>query len=121
MSIPSRVLGSGLSRLSTVSICGDGADSITATGSASTDAYQLVAVFNNVSTTATGTGVKLPQTEMGEMIVVTNSGANSLKVYPYDTNSTINGSTSVTVAATCTSIYFAVSNTNWYSMTGART
>jgi hypothetical protein len=121
MSIPSRVLGSGVNQLSTISICGDGADSITATGSAGTDAFQLVAVFNNVSTTASGTGVKLPSTEMGEVIYVTNSGANTLKVYPYNTNSTINGTTSASVAANYTSIFYAVSNTKWFSMTGART
>ena len=121
MPIPSRVLGSGLSRLSTVSICGDGADAITATGTVAGDAYQLTYVFNGVSTTASGTGVKLPQTEMGEVIYITNSGANTLKVYPYNTSSTINGTTSASVAANYTSIYYAVSNTKWYSMTGART
>ena len=121
MSIPSRVLGSGISQLSTISICGDGKDAITATGSAATDALQLVAVLNNVSTTASGTGVKLPPTEMGNLIFVTNSGANTLKVYPYNTSSTINETTSASVAANYTSIYYAVTNTKWFSMTGART
>ena len=121
MTIPSRVLGAGAAQLMTVSICGDGADAITATGTVAGDAYQLNYVFNNVGTTASGTGVKLPATEMGEVIYITNSGANTLKVYPYNTNSTINGTTSASVAANFTSIFYAVSNTKWYSMTGART
>jgi len=119
--IPSRVLGSGLSQLSTVSVCGDGADAITATGTVAGDAYLLKNVFNNVSTTASGTGVKLPPTEMGAVIYVTNSGANTLTVYPYNTSSTINGTTSASVAANYTSIYYAATNTKWFSMTGART
>jgi hypothetical protein len=110
-----------VSQLSTISICGDGADALTAAGSTASDAYQLTFVFNNVGTTASGTGVKLPPTEMGEVIYVTNSGANTLKVYPYNTSSTINGTTSASVAANYTSIFYAVSNTKWYSMTGART
>ena len=121
MPIPSRVLGSGLSQLSTVSVCGDGADAITATGTVAGDAYLLKNVFNNVSTTASGTGVKLPPTEMGAVIYVTNSGANTLTVYPYNTSSTINGTTSASVAANYTSIYYAATNTKWFSMTGART
>lgn len=121
MSIPSRVLGSGISQLSTVSICGDGKDAIVAAGTSAGDALQLTYVFNNVGTTASGSGVKLPPTEMGNVIYVTNSGANTLTVYPYNTSSTINATTSASVAANYTSIYFAVSNTKWYSMTGART
>ena len=121
MAIPSRVLGSGITQLSTVSICGDGNASVTAAGTSAGDATQLTFVYNDITTTGSGAGVKLPQTEMGEVIYVTNSGANTLKVYPYDTNSTINGTTSASVAANYTSIFYAVSNTKWYSMTGART
>ena len=121
MSIPSRVLGSGISQLSTVSICGDGTSGVTAAGTSAGDALQITYVYTNVTSAAAGTGVKLPPTEMGEVIYVTNSGANTLKVYPYNTSSTINGTTSASVAANYTSIFYAVSNTKWYSMTGART
>jgi hypothetical protein len=121
MSIPSRVLGSGVSQLSTVSICGDGKDEITATGSTRTDAKQLVSVFNSVDTVASGTGVKLPPTEMGEVIYVSNSGASALKVYPYESTSTINKTTSASVAKDHTSIFFAVNNSMWYSIVGTKT
>ena len=121
MPIPSRVLGSGVSQLSTVSICGDGKDEITATGSTRTDAKQLVSVFNSVDTVASGTGVKLPPTEMGEVIYVSNSGASALKVYPYESTSTINQTTSASVAKDHTSIFFAVNNSMWYSIVGTKT
>ena len=77
MSIPSRVLGSGVSQLSTVSICGDGSTSLTAAGTTRTDALQLVKVYNNLTTVASGTGVLLPSSEEGETIWITNSGANT--------------------------------------------
>lgn len=121
MSIPSRVLGSGVSQLSTVSICGDGKDDIVATGSTRADAKQLTAVFNSVDTVTSGTGVKLPQTEMGEVIFVVNSGASTLTVYPYESTSTINQTTSATINKDHTSIFFAVTNSIWYSINGTKT
>lgn len=121
MPIPSRVLGSGVSQLSTVSICGDGKDDIVATGSTRTDAKQLVSVFNSVDTVTAGTGVKLPPTEMGEVIYIANSGASTLKVYPYESTTTINQTTSANISKDHTSIFFAVSNSMWYSINGTKT
>ena len=57
MTIPSRVLGSGVNSLSTVAICGDGGTGLSAAGTTSTDATQLVKVYNNLTTVASGTGV----------------------------------------------------------------
>lgn len=119
MAIPSRVLGSGLPQLSTVSICGDGADDLVATGTSAGDALQLVAVYNSVDTTPPNSGVVLPSTEMGEMIIVANSGAHTLTVYP-PTGSTMNGGASATIAKDHASVFFAVSNTAWYSLNGQR-
>jgi hypothetical protein len=84
VAIPSRVLGSGINSLSTVSICGDGAGAVTAAGTSAGNATELTHVYNNVSTVGSGEGVKLPPTEMGETIIVRNGGANPLTVYPYD-------------------------------------
>lgn len=120
MAIPSRVLGSGISQLSTVSICGDGADDVTAAGTSAGNATQLVAVYNSIDTATAGSGVKLPSTEMGAIIVVANSGAHSVAVYPQN-GSTINQTTSATVDKDHSSLFFAVSNTQWYSMNGTRT
>ena len=121
MALPSRVLGSGVNSLSTVAICGEGMDGITATGSSRSDAYQITSIYNSVDTTSAGTGVLLPATEMGATIYIANSGASTLKVYPYESTTTINGSTSATIDKDHVSIFFAVTNTIWYSINGTKT
>lgn len=118
MAIPSRVLGSGISQLSTVSICGDGNAAVTAAGTSAGDATQLTFVYNNVTTTGSGAGVKLPQTEMGETIIVKNGGANPLTVYPYSTASTINSAGYGTINPDCSALFYAVSNTLWEELQG---
>lgn len=118
MAIPSRVLGSGSSQLSTVSICGDGNDAVTAAGTSAGNATQLTHVYNNVTTVASGAGVKLPPTEMGETIIIRNGGANAVTVYPYDTNSTINSAGYGIINADCAAMFFAVSNTLWEELQG---
>ncbi len=118
MTIPSRVLGSGVNSLSTVAICGDGGTGLSAAGTTSTDATQLVKVYNNLTTVASGTGVKLPPTEEGEVIYITNSGANSLKVYPYEAATTIDGGVPATINIGCSALFFAVSNSDWQGLQG---
>jgi hypothetical protein len=118
MSIPSRVLGSGISQLSTVSICGDGTASLAAAGTSAGDATQITYVYTNVSTVASGAGVKLPKAEMGETIIVKNSGANPLTVYPYSATDTINNAGFGTINADCSAMFYAVSNTLWEELQG---
>lgn len=118
MAIPSRVLGSGVNSLSTVSICGDGNASVTAAGTSAGNATQLTYVYNNITTVASGAGVKLPPTEMGETIIVKNTGANPLTVYPYDTGSSINNVGFGTINVDCSAMFFAVSNTLWEELQG---
>lgn len=118
MAIPSRVLGSGVNSLSTIAICGDGTASVTAAGTSAGDATQLTYVYNNVTTAASGSGVKLPQTEMGEVIVVRNGGANPLTVYPYSTASSINNAGFGTINPDCSAMFYAVSNTLWEELQG---
>ena len=91
MTIPSRVLGAGAAQLMTVAICGDGSTGLSASGTTSSDAYQINKIYNTVTTVASGSGVKLPPTEEGEVIYITNNGANALKVYPYEATTTIDG------------------------------
>jgi hypothetical protein len=118
MAIPSRVLGSGINGLSTVSICGDGNASVTAAGTSAGDATTLTYVYNNVTTVGVGSGVKLPPTEMGETIIVKNTSANPLTVYPYDTGSSINNVGFGTINPDCSALFFAVSNTLWEELQG---
>jgi len=118
MAIPSRVLGSGVNGLSTVSICGDGNASVSAAGTSAGDATTLTYVYNNVTTVGAGAGVKLPPTEMGETIIVKNTSANPLTVYPYDTGSSINNAGFGTINPDCSALFFAVSNTLWEELQG---
>jgi hypothetical protein len=111
-------LGSGISQLSTVSICGDGTASVTAAGTSAGDATQLTYVYNKVSTVASGTGVKLPKAEMGETIIIRNGGANALTVYPYSTADTINATGFGTINTDCSAMFYAVSNTLWEELQG---
>lgn len=121
MAIPSRVLGSGVNSLTTLCICGDGNGSVTAGGTSAGSATQLTFVYNNISTVDAGAGVKLPQTEQGETIQIVNSGANVLTIYPYDTNSTINGAASLELLAGGSALLSATSNTTWVSLEGYKT
>lgn len=119
MTLPSRVLGSGISGLSTVAICGDGQDDVVAAGTSAGDATQLVAVFTSVDTTPNGSGVKLPKCEQGALVFVSNSGAHSLTVYP-QTGDTINNTTSSVIAQNHASIFAGVENDGWYTLNGQR-
>ena len=118
MAIPSRVLGSGVSQLSTVSICGDGNASVVAAGTSAGNATVITYVYNNVTTVAAGAGVRLPPTEMGETIIVRNGGANPLLVYPYDSGSSINSAGSGLINTGCSAMFYAVSNTVWEELQG---
>ena len=118
MAIPSRVLGSGINSLSTVSICGDGNGAVTAAGTSAGNATEVTYVYNNVTTVASGAGVKLPPTEMGETIIIRNGGANKLTVYPYEATSTINSAGSGLINPGCSALFFAVSNTVWEELQG---
>ena len=117
MPIPSRVFAAGLNQLATISICGDGGTNLTAAGTSAGAALTIVAVFNDVATVTSGSGVRLPPTEAGETIYVINSGANPLTVYP-PSGSTINGATSNELLPGGVSLYMANTNTTWYSMQG---
>lgn len=121
MALPSRVLNSGVTSLSTVAICGEGTDAISAAGTSSTDATALSSTFNRVSTVASGSGVKLPPCEMGAQIFIANAGANNLTVYPNDTGSTIGGNASNVLLPLDSAIYWAVSNTRWEPLQGSGT
>lgn len=74
-------------------------DALTAAGSSISDALQLTKTWNNVSTAAASTGVKLfdpsdanstPTTISGFQICVRNGGANNLKLYPPTSGDQIN-------------------------------
>jgi hypothetical protein len=118
MAIPSRVLGAGVNSLATVSICGDGVSTATAVGTSAGNATQITYVYTNVNSAAVGTGVRLPQTEAGATVIVKNSTANPITVYPYDANSSINNAGFGTISPDCSGMFFAVSNSLWEELQG---
>jgi P2-related tail formation protein len=120
VTIPSRVLGSGSSQLSTVSICGDGLDGIVAAGTSAGNATQLTHVFNQVNTAPSGSGVKLPPTEMGEVIYITNSGGHKIFIYPFEAATVINKTTSAECKVDHSIMCWAVTNSVWFTLTGAK-
>jgi phage-related tail protein len=90
---------------------------LTAAGTTITDALQLAAVLNNVSTAGAGTGVKLWNPTIGVSIFVRNGGANDLLVYPANASGTINGGSAgaaITLAASgngCAWFHYLAANT----------
>jgi len=118
MAIPSRILASGNSPLATISIAGDGATALTATGTTQATALQLSAVMNAMGTTAASTGVKLPPCEAGAVVYVYNGGASTLQVYSNETtgvtmNAAVAGSTGVALGTLKTAICLGTSATTW--------
>jgi len=89
---------------------------VSAAGSAITDATDLTALVNNVTTVAASTGVQLPAVAIGTQVLVRNSGANALLVYPdvalIETIGVTDGA-AVSLAATEVGIFAKVSATNW--------
>lgn len=86
------------------------ASGLTAAGTTITDALQLTSIYNNVTTAGANTGVKLWNPLVGTTLIVKNSGANDLKLYPANASGVFNaiaagGSTTLTTAgkqiATC--------------------
>lgn len=122
MPILSRLMGSGIAPQAAVNICGNSVTGLTAAGSTNADALQLSSAINRVTTTASGTGVKLPPLEVGSSVFVMNSGANALLVYP-GTGNQINALTVTTagfsVAAGGRAQFFAVAPTVWGAVLSA--
>ena len=120
MAFPSRIQGAGNSPLSASTICGDGATGLVATGSTASDALQISAVNNTITTSAASTGVKLPPTEVGAQVIIRNDSGQTITIYPYNTSSTINAAaTSVTLATAKTMLLIGMSATTWATLTGA--
>lgn len=97
---------------------------LTAAGSTISDALQLDTGVSIVETAASGTGVKLPECQIGEVVYVQNLGANDLEVYPPTSSGQINGAsagTAITQAASTNVIglYIKLSATEWLGFVAA--
>ena len=63
---------------------------VSAAGTAITDATDLTASINVVTTAAASSGVQLPSAEIGDEVEVLNLGANTLTIYPDSASNRIN-------------------------------
>ena len=69
---------------------GQVAPSVSAAGTVITDATDLVATINYITTAAASSGVQLYSGQVGDDMWVFNSGANPVRVYPPSTSYQIN-------------------------------
>ena len=95
----------------------------TATGTVQADAF-LLSDHTEFSTTASGTGARLPAVGSrfgdGTVIWVVNNGANTLKVYP-PTGGKINNGTanaSINLATLTNAAFMSDGAGNWYKLGG---
>lgn len=91
--------------------------SLTATGTGQSDALTLTAIINQVTTTASGTGVKV-SLGAGAWQMVYNGGANPLNVYP-PSGATINqlaANAGFTLPVATAAILFCASSTVWLAV-----
>lgn len=82
MPVQARMVVAGMSAPAAQASVGVSATGLTATGSTQATALQLGADVNKFTTVAASTGCILPAMNGGDNIVVVNSGANALSLYP---------------------------------------
>lgn len=119
--ITSHVLAAGTSPMLAQTITGGGASGLVAVGSSQTDALQLSASQNAITTSSASTGVKLQKTEAGNEVWIRNDSGQTITVYPFETSGTTfnAAASSVTVATAKTAVFKALSATYWMSITTA--
>jgi hypothetical protein len=91
---------------------------ISAAGTIQGDATALTKDINVVSTVSAGQGVRLPTAVAGMVIIVNNTSATSLNVYP-STSAAINSlatNAAYTHIASASLQYYAISATQWYTV-----
>lgn len=122
MALLQELMGSGTAGAQAQAILGSVANGLTASGTTNADALPLGAAINRVTTTALNTGARLNPPQPGESVVVVNSGANALLVYP-GTGAQINALTVTTggfsVPAGGRALFVGVTNTNWFAILSA--
>jgi hypothetical protein len=90
MALAKEIMQGGFSAGSAKAINGQVQSTITAAGTTISDATDLTAGINVITTAAASTGVQLFSGEIGDEQEILNLGANAVKVYPDSTSGTIN-------------------------------
>ena len=114
MGLARDIMGGGFSGGQVAAIAGRVQTAISAAGTVITDATDLTASFNMISTAAASAGVQLPLLQAGESLLVYNGGANAVRVYPGSSTVAINqiaaGSAHILAQYTAC-IYYGISST----------
>lgn len=90
---------------------------LTSTGNNFATALQLTALVNRIATTSSGSGIKLPDTPVGAMVVIVNDGQHMVNLFPFTNTETLNNGVAgaaVTIAQTHVNIAIRQSATNWF-------
>ena len=116
MALAANIMKGGYSGGNAKAINGAVATALSAAGTVITDALDLTADTNVISTCASGAGVQLPACEIGDSVEIYNGGANACKVYPDSSSSQVNGLVAGTafLLATNTMCYVRkITSTRW--------
>ena len=84
------IVQAGLSGGTATALQGSVKSGISAAGTVITDATDLTASFNMLSTVAAGAGVQIPLMSPNESLLIYNGGANQCLVYPGSASVAIN-------------------------------
>jgi len=90
MALALDIMKGGFSAGGAKAINGQIAPTVTAAGTGITDAFDLIASINTITTAAASSGVQLPSGEIGDQVEILNLGANTVTVYPDSSSNRIN-------------------------------
>ena len=90
MPLAADIMKGGTSAGQAKGINGQVAASVTAAGTVISDAFDLIASINVVTTAGASSGVQLPSAEIGDSVEILNLGANAVTVYPDSSSNRIN-------------------------------
>lgn len=93
------------------------ATTISAAGTTRSNATALTKTINKLTTVASGTGVILPASAVGQIVIIENGGANAVQVYGAgsDTIDTVAGSTGVVLTNAKRCLYICVAANTYIS------
>ena len=118
MPIPSHILAAGNSPQATRAITGGSNIALVAVGTNQATALQLSSTRSVITTSSSGTGVKLPTCEENAEIWIYNLSGQTIQIYTHETtgvsmNAAVAGATGVAIGNTKTAICYAPSYNTW--------
>lgn len=90
MPLAKEMMQGGTSAMQARALNGGTSATVTAAGTTITDAFDLTASLNIITTAASGSGVQLYNGEIGDSQEIMNLGANTVVVYPDTSSNRIN-------------------------------